>query len=326
MPSQISFRIFQYIYSFISASSFFDRCYFWCQCSVIPTSQRQPSTLYPGGPRDRYRPVQKLLATQIIQLWTQRLVFLSFSLKVFILPPQLSGFLTAAHEPRPDLQFDGWLCDYPGQAHSFSALIKILSHAPLSNEMKWDQIPVRALDNAQEEKAGTSPVRTTTVTSGSVTFSGIESCPMILVFGCRQSEMDHIYKEETIQAKNKGAFKELYTAYSREPGKPKVQSTNVSVSADESVHHNSLWTAVWVWNKTREERKSQIKAAVVIGSGVHSLQFTSFVSTLRLSTAVLQITFLLCEVCALLTFMTLLLHLLGAVLCAGFVPAHTDAL
>uniref|UniRef100_H3C394 Nitric oxide synthase n=1 Tax=Tetraodon nigroviridis TaxID=99883 RepID=H3C394_TETNG len=50
---------------------------------------------------------------------------------------------------------------------------------------------------------------------------GIESCPMILVFGCRQSEIDHIYKEETIQAKNKNVFKELYTAYSREPGKPK---------------------------------------------------------------------------------------------------------
>uniref|UniRef100_A0A3Q1HHJ8 Nitric oxide synthase n=1 Tax=Anabas testudineus TaxID=64144 RepID=A0A3Q1HHJ8_ANATE len=49
----------------------------------------------------------------------------------------------------------------------------------------------------------------------------IQPCPMILVFGCRQSEMDHIYKEETIQAKNKHVFKELYTAYSREPGKPK---------------------------------------------------------------------------------------------------------
>lgn len=51
---------------------------------------------------------------------------------------------------------------------------------------------------------------------------------MILVFGCRQSEMDHIYKEETIQAKNKEVFKELYTAYSREPGKPKVQTLNCS--------------------------------------------------------------------------------------------------
>lgn len=46
---------------------------------------------------------------------------------------------------------------------------------------------------------------------------------MILVFGCRQSQIDHIYKEETIQARNKGVFQELYTAYSREPGKPKVK-------------------------------------------------------------------------------------------------------
>ncbi|KAG7260687.1 hypothetical protein CRUP_021501 [Coryphaenoides rupestris] len=50
---------------------------------------------------------------------------------------------------------------------------------------------------------------------------GMESGPLVLVFGCRQSQMDHIYKEETIQAKNKEVFKELYTAYSREPGKPK---------------------------------------------------------------------------------------------------------
>uniref|UniRef100_A0A8C1U050 Nitric oxide synthase n=1 Tax=Cyprinus carpio TaxID=7962 RepID=A0A8C1U050_CYPCA len=47
------------------------------------------------------------------------------------------------------------------------------------------------------------------------------ACPMILVFGCRQSQIDHIYKEETIRAKNKEVFKELYTAYSREPGRPK---------------------------------------------------------------------------------------------------------
>uniref|UniRef100_A0A671R3C4 Nitric oxide synthase n=1 Tax=Sinocyclocheilus anshuiensis TaxID=1608454 RepID=A0A671R3C4_9TELE len=50
---------------------------------------------------------------------------------------------------------------------------------------------------------------------------GIKACPIILVFGCRQSQIDHIYKEETIQAKNKEVFKELYTAYSREPGRPK---------------------------------------------------------------------------------------------------------
>lgn len=45
---------------------------------------------------------------------------------------------------------------------------------------------------------------------------------MILVFGCRQSKVDHIYREETLQARSTGVFGELYTAYSREPDKPNV--------------------------------------------------------------------------------------------------------
>ncbi|XP_019609536.1 nitric oxide synthase 1 isoform X2 [Rhinolophus sinicus] len=50
---------------------------------------------------------------------------------------------------------------------------------------------------------------------------GMSPCPMILVFGCRQSKIDHIYREETLQARSTGVFRELYTAYSREPDKPK---------------------------------------------------------------------------------------------------------
>ncbi|KAM3826174.1 nitric oxide synthase 1 isoform 2-T2 [Vipera latastei] len=50
---------------------------------------------------------------------------------------------------------------------------------------------------------------------------GLKPCPMTLVFGCRQSKIDHIYKEETLLAKSSGVFKELFTAYSREPDKPK---------------------------------------------------------------------------------------------------------
>ncbi|KAM4709511.1 nitric oxide synthase 1 isoform 1-T1 [Discoglossus pictus] len=50
---------------------------------------------------------------------------------------------------------------------------------------------------------------------------GLKPCPMILVFGCRESKIDHIYNEEAMIAKDKGVFKELFTAYSREPNKPK---------------------------------------------------------------------------------------------------------
>uniref|UniRef100_A0A663LZT9 nitric-oxide synthase (NADPH) n=1 Tax=Athene cunicularia TaxID=194338 RepID=A0A663LZT9_ATHCN len=49
----------------------------------------------------------------------------------------------------------------------------------------------------------------------------LKPCPMVLVFGCRQARIDHIYKEETLFAKTQGVFRELYTAYSREPDKPK---------------------------------------------------------------------------------------------------------
>lgn len=51
---------------------------------------------------------------------------------------------------------------------------------------------------------------------------GMSPCPMVLVFGCRQSKVDHIYREETLQARDTGVFRELYAAYSREPDKPKV--------------------------------------------------------------------------------------------------------
>ncbi|XP_033126796.1 nitric oxide synthase, brain-like [Anneissia japonica] len=43
-----------------------------------------------------------------------------------------------------------------------------------------------------------------------------------LYFGCRQSCMDHIYKEETQKAKNGLALAEVYVAYSREPDQPKT--------------------------------------------------------------------------------------------------------
>ncbi|XP_078670170.1 nitric oxide synthase 1-like [Branchiostoma floridae x Branchiostoma belcheri] len=45
---------------------------------------------------------------------------------------------------------------------------------------------------------------------------------MTLVFGCRQSRVDHIYKEETAQARRDGALTDIYTALSREPGTNKT--------------------------------------------------------------------------------------------------------
>jgi len=53
--------------------------------------------------------------------------------------------------------------------------------------------------------------------------SGIKGGDMILLFGCRHRDMDHIYKEEVEEMKRKGVLKEVFTAYSRQPGQPKVR-------------------------------------------------------------------------------------------------------
>ncbi|MGH0145570.1 UNVERIFIED_CONTAM: hypothetical protein FKN15_018663 [Acipenser sinensis] len=53
---------------------------------------------------------------------------------------------------------------------------------------------------------------------------------LVLVFGCRQAEFDHIYKEEMEEAKCKGAFSGIYTAYSREEHSSKAAATNMSPS------------------------------------------------------------------------------------------------
>ena len=65
---------------------------------------------------------------------------------------------------------------------------------------------------------------------------------MVLVFGCRQSKIDHIYREETLQAKSKGVFRELYTAYSREPDKPKVTPSLFMVPPTPAQHTHMLST------------------------------------------------------------------------------------
>ncbi|NXR93357.1 NOS3 protein, partial [Hypocryptadius cinnamomeus] len=45
--------------------------------------------------------------------------------------------------------------------------------------------------------------------------------PMVLVFGCRSSALDHIYREEMEEARQQGALSQVLTAFSREPGSPK---------------------------------------------------------------------------------------------------------
>uniref|UniRef100_A0A8D0G724 Nitric oxide synthase n=1 Tax=Sphenodon punctatus TaxID=8508 RepID=A0A8D0G724_SPHPU len=51
---------------------------------------------------------------------------------------------------------------------------------------------------------------------------GVKGRGMTLLFGCRRSDMDHLYKEETQEMKKKGVLSEVHVAFSRQPGQAKV--------------------------------------------------------------------------------------------------------
>uniref|UniRef100_A0A672TWQ1 Nitric oxide synthase 3 n=1 Tax=Strigops habroptila TaxID=2489341 RepID=A0A672TWQ1_STRHB len=50
---------------------------------------------------------------------------------------------------------------------------------------------------------------------------------MVLVFGCRSSALDHIYRQEMQEAQEQGALSQVLTAFSREPGTPKTYVQDV---------------------------------------------------------------------------------------------------
>ncbi|KAI6075557.1 Nitric-oxide synthase [Aix galericulata] len=50
---------------------------------------------------------------------------------------------------------------------------------------------------------------------------------MVLVFGCRSSALDHIYRQEMEEARERGALSQVLTAFSREPNTPKAYVQDV---------------------------------------------------------------------------------------------------
>lgn len=53
--------------------------------------------------------------------------------------------------------------------------------------------------------------------------AGLQPAPMTLVFGCRCSQLDHLYRDEVQDAQQRGVFGRVLTAFSREPDSPKVR-------------------------------------------------------------------------------------------------------
>ncbi|KAG8450726.1 hypothetical protein GDO86_003122 [Hymenochirus boettgeri] len=63
---------------------------------------------------------------------------------------------------------------------------------------------------------------------------GKKSGPMILLFGCQQSGIDEIYSDETKLMKSRGILKNVYTAYSRQPGQAKMYVQDILINNLES--------------------------------------------------------------------------------------------
>lgn len=57
---------------------------------------------------------------------------------------------------------------------------------------------------------------------------------LVLYFGCRESCKDDIYKQELQEYAEKGVVNALFTAYSREPNKPKV---HFNINIGQNVMH-----------------------------------------------------------------------------------------
>ncbi|XP_067222547.1 nitric oxide synthase 2b, inducible [Chanodichthys erythropterus] len=74
--------------------------------------------------------------------------------------------------------------------------------------------------------------------------TGLKGNPMTLVFGCRSSDTDHLYKEETLDMRDNGTLSSITTAYSRQTGQPKVYVQDIlreqlNDEVFEVLHHNS---------------------------------------------------------------------------------------
>ncbi|KAI2664471.1 Nitric oxide synthase, inducible [Labeo rohita] len=71
-------------------------------------------------------------------------------------------------------------------------------------------------------------------------FLGLQISPMTLLFGCRDSQTDHLYKVETLKLRLDGILGNVHTAYSRQPGKQKdVLREHLSEKAIEILHKNA---------------------------------------------------------------------------------------
>lgn len=110
---------------------------------------------------------------------------------------------------------------------------------------------------------------------------GLKGSPMTLVFGCRDSDTDHLYKEETLDMRDNGTLSSVTTAYSRQTGQPKVDTNNCSyiylewylLSITIIIYYNNIVFIIYCYNLSVEAFVFETDAVVCPFADVHNRKY-----------------------------------------------------
>nr|AAX85386.1 inducible nitric oxide synthase form A [Carassius auratus] len=116
--------------------------------------------------------------------------------------------------------------------------------------------------------------------------TGLKGKPMTLVFGCRGSDTDHIYKDETLDMRDNGALSSITTAYSRQTGQPKVYVQDIlreqlSDQVFEVLHHNPGHLYICGGMNMAHDVAATIKEILVSRLGITLSQAEEYLSRLK---------------------------------------------
>ncbi|XP_048017873.1 nitric oxide synthase 2b, inducible [Megalobrama amblycephala] len=116
--------------------------------------------------------------------------------------------------------------------------------------------------------------------------TGLKGNPMTLVFGCRSSDTDHLYKEETLDMRDNGTLSSITTAYSRQTGQPKVYVQDIlreqlNDEVFEVLHHNSGHLYICGGMNMAHDVAATIQEILVSRLGITLTQAEEYLSRLK---------------------------------------------
>nr|XP_017206470.1 nitric oxide synthase, inducible isoform X1 [Danio rerio] len=116
--------------------------------------------------------------------------------------------------------------------------------------------------------------------------TGLKGNPMTLVFGCRSSDTDHLYKEEILDMRDNGTLSSITTAYSRQTGQAKVYVQDIlreqlNDKIFEVLHHNSGHVYVCGGVNMACDVAATVKEILVNQMGITVAQAEEYLSRLK---------------------------------------------